>query len=53
MFTTLHGTAPWLQLVDGDHSWRADGLPFFCERDNEGACALGHTLDGSPGATPA
>ena len=20
---------PWLRLIDGDHAWRADGLPFF------------------------
>jgi hypothetical protein len=22
--------APWLDLIDGDHSWRSDGLPRFC-----------------------
>ena len=51
MFQPLHGDEPWLQLIDGDHSWRANGLPFFCERDDQGSCALGHQPDGSPGAT--
>jgi hypothetical protein len=51
MFYPLHGNEPWLQLIDGDHSWRANGLPFFCERDDQSSCALGHQPDGSPGAT--
>ena len=51
MFTPLHGNEPWLQLIDGDHSWRANGLPFFCERNDQASCALGHQPDGSPGAT--
>jgi hypothetical protein len=31
MFTPLAGTAPWLTLIDGDHAWRQDGLPRFCD----------------------
>ncbi len=26
---------PWLALIDGDHSWRADGLPVFTDRHGE------------------
>ncbi len=31
MWQPLHGSEPWLQLIDGDHSWRANGLPAFCD----------------------
>lgn len=31
MWQPLHGAEPWLQLIDGDHSWRANGLPVFCD----------------------
>jgi hypothetical protein len=24
---------PWLRLIDGDHAWRQDGLPRFCNDD--------------------
>jgi hypothetical protein len=31
MYTPLApATAPWLDLIDGDHAWRSDGLPRFC-----------------------
>lgn len=31
MFTPLApATEPWLDLIDGDHAWRSDGLPVFC-----------------------
>ena len=31
MYTPLQpATAPWLDLIDGDHAWRSDGLPRFC-----------------------
>ena len=31
MFTPLApATEPWLDLIDGDHAWRSDGLPRFC-----------------------
>ena len=41
MYTPLNGTEPWLQLIDGDHSWRQDGLPVFCDFDKPSTCALG------------
>ena len=32
MFTALGaGAPPWLDLIDGDHAWRANGLPRFCD----------------------
>ena len=31
MCQPLHGSEPWLQLIDGDHSWRPNGLPVFCD----------------------
>jgi len=31
MFTSLQGSA-WLELIDGDHSWRKDGAPKFGPR---------------------
>lgn len=31
MYTPMPpATAPWLDLIDGDHAWRSDGLPRFC-----------------------
>ncbi|MEA2191688.1 MAG: hypothetical protein QOI73_1809 [Solirubrobacteraceae bacterium] len=32
VMTTSLGPAskPWLDLIDGDHAWRSDGLPRFC-----------------------
>jgi hypothetical protein len=30
---------PWLQLIDGDHSWRANGLPVFCNSAYPATCA--------------
>ena len=30
MFTALGTGDPWLELIDGDHAWRQDGLPRFC-----------------------
>jgi len=31
MYTPLApATTPWLDLIDGDHAWRSDGLPRFC-----------------------
>jgi hypothetical protein len=31
MYTPLApAAAPWLDLIDGDHAWRSDGLPRFC-----------------------
>ena len=31
MFTPLApAPEPWLDLIDGDHAWRSDGLPRFC-----------------------
>ena len=41
MYTPLAGNEPWLQLIDGDHSWRQDGLPVFCDHDKPATCALG------------
>jgi hypothetical protein len=33
MYTPLApATQPWLGLIDGDHAWRENGLPTFCER---------------------
>jgi hypothetical protein len=29
---------PWLELADGDHGWRQDGLPRFCDNNGSGAC---------------
>jgi hypothetical protein len=31
-------SVPWLELIDGDHAWREDGLPRFCNNDGTGAC---------------
>ena len=36
MWQPLHGSEPWLQLIDGDHSWRANGLPAFCDASMPG-----------------
>jgi Immunoglobulin domain/Bacterial Ig domain/Immunoglobulin I-set domain len=38
MITSLATSAnpaplPWLRLIDGDHAWRDDGLPRFCNGD--------------------
>lgn len=31
MYTPLQPASPsWLDLIDGDHAWRSDGLPRFC-----------------------
>jgi len=30
---------PWLQLIDGDHAWRANGLPKFCNSSFPQTCA--------------
>jgi hypothetical protein len=32
MFNAYQGSKPWLRLIDGDHSWRKDGLPIFGPR---------------------
>jgi hypothetical protein len=45
----------WLELIDGDHAWRADGLPRFCSPETE--CPPGATfrdagLDGGTGLLP-
>jgi hypothetical protein len=50
MYTPLSGTEPWLQLIDGDHSWRQDGLPVFCDHDKPATCALGIGPDRPGGA---
>jgi hypothetical protein len=50
MYTPLGGTEPWLQLIDGDHSWRQDGLPVFCDHDKPETCALGIGPDRPGGA---
>jgi hypothetical protein len=50
MYTPLSGTEPWLQLIDGDHSWRQDGLPVFCDHDKPATCALGIGPDRPSGA---
>ena len=36
---------PWLQLIDGDHAWRVDGLPRFCPMTN-GQCTQSALLTG-------
>ncbi|MFZ0323135.1 MAG: hypothetical protein WAN48_03265, partial [Actinomycetes bacterium] len=38
-FGALSTHLPWLQLIDGDHAWRRDGLPRFCDNDGSGGCA--------------
>ncbi len=48
---------PWLELIDGDHAWRQDGLPRFCQPDPPPVQpTLGHAAPEScsshPGATP-
>ena len=30
----------WLQLIDGDHAWRVDGLPRFCNTTVAGTCSV-------------
>jgi hypothetical protein len=37
MFTALGTSTSWLDLIDGDHAWRQDGLPRFC--DNASSCS--------------
>jgi hypothetical protein len=36
MFSSLGTPIPWLELIDGDHAWRENGLPRFC--DGVSAC---------------
>jgi hypothetical protein len=53
--TTGHASSdsPWLDLIDGDHAWRQDGLPRFCETNATGACEpLPADLPSSANPTP-
>lgn len=46
-------TSPWLELADGDHGWRQDGLPRFCDNDGTGTCtALPPDLPAGANPTP-
>lgn len=38
MWTPLHTTRTWLRTIDGDHAWRADGRPRFCNEGTAGDC---------------
>lgn len=38
MWTPLHTTRTWLRTIDGDHAWRADGRPRFCNEGTGGDC---------------
>jgi hypothetical protein len=29
----------WLRTIDGDHHWRADGRPRFCDKEDPACCA--------------
>jgi hypothetical protein len=40
MWTPLHTTRTWLKTIDGDHAWRVDGRPRFCNAGSGGDCAL-------------
>ena len=49
-----HTSEPWLQLIDGDHAWRANGLPVFCNASYPQTCsevgsALSRQSSGSGG----
>jgi len=37
MIDALNDPEAWLRLIDGDHAWRADGLPVFCPGGTKGA----------------
>ncbi len=50
MFSQLSGSTSWLRSIDGDHSWRANGLPRFCDEGTAG-CPDGQI--GPPTARPA
>jgi hypothetical protein len=47
MFTALGSSLPWLELIDGDHAWRQNGLPSFC--DGQRTCP---SPSGQPVAKP-
>jgi hypothetical protein len=38
MWTPLLGHRTWLHTIDGDHAWRADGRPRFCNVGSGGDC---------------
>jgi hypothetical protein len=50
MFQQLSGPESWLRLIDGDHQWRVNGLPRFCDAGTAG-CPDGQV--GPPTARPA
>jgi hypothetical protein len=56
LMTTGLGMGQWLKLIDGDHAWRADGLPRFCdpaERDCPMSAQVREAaLDGGAGTFP-
>lgn len=45
MVDQLSGDKPWLRSIDSDHSWRKDGRPRFCSKDDA-------DCPGGSGATP-
>jgi hypothetical protein len=49
MFSQLSGSASWLRSIDGDHGWRENGLPRFCDEGTSG-CPDGQV--GPPTARP-
>ena len=54
---TAYSGAPYLRLIDGDHAWRHDGLPRFCNNGDNAGCADGATareprLNGGAGTFP-
>lgn len=46
MIQALSG-GPWLRSIDSDHSWRADGMPIFCDQ-NSPACGAFPGLNPTP-----
>jgi hypothetical protein len=37
MIDALNDPEAWLRMIDGDHAWRADGLPVFCPGGSKAA----------------
>lgn len=38
MWTPLRSSLTWLRTIDGDHAWRVDGRPRFCNEGSGGDC---------------
>lgn len=43
MIDALGDGTPWLRSIDGDHAWRQDGLPVFCDEGTD--CSLARSVN--------